>query len=220
MTHNLELPKERREYFDYYEKTLVEEKIDELIRDKILLEEKLEETNDFIVDDRDILENNNCIYFFAEKYDRFRPKYFYNLTLAEKIYGKDFIVEILYYSIQRVLRNIVDHIEDAQKKSKAPELHIDIKVLKKINYSEANKKIIDFFKALDDEDDNSENDEKESYHVLDIKEENGLGYDDNDSSLVDFDCEEKLQNIVEAILTEWFIRIFYYDYKPVFYKYD
>jgi hypothetical protein len=219
MTHNLELPKERREYFDYHEKTLIEEKMSELITNKILLENKPEETNDVIVDDRDILNDNNCIYFFAEKYDRFRPKYFYNLILAEKIYGKEFIVEIIYYSIQRVLRNIVDHIEDAQKKSKAPELHIDINVLKKINYSEANQKIIGFFRAFDDEDDNSENDEKESYHVLDIKEENGLGYDDNDSSYMDFDCEELLQNIVEAILTEWFIRIFYEDYEPVFYKY-
>jgi hypothetical protein len=67
MAYNLELLKERRECFDYYEKTLIEEKIDDLIRYKILSEEEQEETDDVIVSDRDILESNMYCYYFCEK---------------------------------------------------------------------------------------------------------------------------------------------------------
>jgi hypothetical protein len=93
-------------------------------------------------------------------------------------------------------------------------------VLKKINYSEANKKIIDFYLTLNAKKNSADDEiyERESIHISDIKREHGLGYDDNDSSLMDFDCEEELHNIVEAILTEWFIRTFYEDYEPVFYN--
>jgi hypothetical protein len=112
--YNLRLPYSRKTYFNYYEKTLVEEKWEELVENKVVMHEKPNEMEDIILSDEEIIDENA----FIEDYGNFIPKtlYFYNLTMANKLYGEDFIVEILYYAIQRYLRNIIDHIEEYQKK--------------------------------------------------------------------------------------------------------
>jgi hypothetical protein len=87
-----------------------------LVENKVVLYEKPSESEDIILSDEEIIAKNA----FIEDYDNFIPKtqYNYNLTMANRLYGEDFIVEIIYYVVQRYLRNIIDLIEEYQKKIK------------------------------------------------------------------------------------------------------
>ncbi|KAF9764444.1 hypothetical protein NGRA_0556 [Nosema granulosis] len=214
--YNIKIKK--REGFDYYEKVLVMQMKDKLIEQGIILKELPEKSDDLIVGDDDILQDNvdlNGFIGYIKKNIEF-----YNLTLASKLYGESFLDEIYNYVVQKFLVMIIDYLESGRQDIMVRmgdynidmELKIDPNELKKVNFTEMEKEVDKYLGHFDRGIRLKHPDAPRALNILSVKTENGLPYEDGDSDhYYYFKHEEKIK-IAHCIIKRWFVDLVYDDY--------